>query len=66
MRAWPVMPSLSFCKLVILIAVAAMLGAALRQATAEDWPTRPITLVVSFPAGGSMDYLGRSIAQNLT
>src|SRR5450759_222084 len=66
MREWPVMPRLSFCKMVILLAVAAMMGADLRPAVAEDWPTRPITLVVSFPAGGSMDYLGRSIAQNLT
>ncbi|MBI3704067.1 MAG: tripartite tricarboxylate transporter substrate binding protein [Rhizobiales bacterium] len=49
-----------------LIAVAFALGAAPQPAAAEDWPTRPITLVVSFPAGGSMDYLGRSIAQNLT
>jgi tripartite-type tricarboxylate transporter receptor subunit TctC len=66
MRAWPVMPRLSFGKMVFLVAVAAMLGAALRPAAAEDWPTRPITLVVSFPAGGSMDYLGRSIARNLS
>ena len=66
MRAWTVMPRLSFCQMVILVAVAAMLGAAPRSAAAEDWPTRPITLVVPFPAGGSMDFLGRSIAQNLT
>ena len=66
MRAWPVMPRLSFCQMVILVAVAALLGAALRPAAAEDWPTRPITLVVSFPAGGSMDFIGRSIAHNLT
>ena len=66
MRAWPDMPWLSFYKMVFLIAVAGMLGTALSPAAAENWPTRPITLVVSFPAGGSMDYLGRSIAQNLT
>ena len=66
MRAWPVMPGLSFCKMITLIAIAGMLGAALRPAAAEDWPTRPITLVVSFAAGGSTDFVGRSIAQHLT
>lgn len=66
MRAWPVMPRLSFGQMVMLVAVAAMLGAALRPAAAEDWPTRPITLVVPFPAGGSMDFIGRSIGQHLT
>ena len=66
MRAWPVIPRLSFCKMVILVAVAAMLGAALRPAAAQDWPTRPITIVVAFPAGGSLDFVARAIAHNLT
>jgi len=33
---------------------------------AEDWPTRPITLVVSFPAGAIMDNIGRAIGRELT
>jgi tripartite-type tricarboxylate transporter receptor subunit TctC len=30
------------------------------------WPTRPVTLIIPFPAGGAMDLLGRSVAQDLT
>ena len=33
---------------------------------AQIWPTRPVTLIIPFPAGGAMDLLGRSVAQDLT
>jgi tripartite-type tricarboxylate transporter receptor subunit TctC len=37
------------------------------QASAtQAWPTRPVTLIIPFPAGGAMDLLGRSVAQDLT
>ena len=32
---------------------------------AQDWPTRPLTMVVPFQAGGPVDVLGRILAQNL-
>src|SRR5689334_4964801 len=32
--------------------------------TAQDYPQRPIRMVIPFPAGGSIDVIGRSIAQN--
>ncbi|MCK0196078.1 tripartite tricarboxylate transporter substrate binding protein [Ancylobacter sp. 6x-1] len=35
-------------------------------AFAQDFPTRPITLVVPFAAGGSTDLVGRLIAQRMT
>ncbi|CAN5404794.1 tripartite tricarboxylate transporter substrate binding protein [soil metagenome] len=43
-------------------ALAAFSGAALAQA---DYPNRPITLVVPYPAGGANDAIGRLIGQKL-
>lgn len=35
-------------------------------ARAEDWPTRPITLVVPYAAGGPTDVIGRLFAQQMS
>ena len=35
-------------------------------AVAEDYPSRPITLIIPFPAGGGVDTVGRVIAAKLT
>src|SRR6185295_4291471 len=35
-------------------------------AAGEDYPTRPLTLIVPFPAGGGVDTVGRVIAAKLT
>jgi tripartite-type tricarboxylate transporter receptor subunit TctC len=35
-------------------------------AHAQDWPTKPVTLIVPFVAGGTTDIVGRIIAQSLT
>lgn len=34
-------------------------------ARAQDWPARPITLVVPYPAGGPTDAIGRMFAQQI-
>ena len=33
---------------------------------AQDWPARPITLVVPYAAGGSVDGNGRTMAQRMS
>lgn len=43
-----------------LVAFAALLGA---QASADDYPQRPVTLVVPYPAGGAADIVARLLAQ---
>jgi tripartite-type tricarboxylate transporter receptor subunit TctC len=35
-------------------------------AAAQVWPTRPITMVVPFPAGGPIDFIGRLMGQRLS
>jgi tripartite-type tricarboxylate transporter receptor subunit TctC len=47
------------------IALAAVLIAC-GAARAQDWPTRPITLVVPYPAGGPTDVVGRLFAQQMS
>ena len=44
---------------------AASVGTSLQPAAAEDYPTRPITLIVPYPAGGGVDAMGRIIGQKL-
>lgn len=48
-----------------LVAGAAALPAVLRIAQAQTYPSRPITMVVPFPAGGPTDTLGRIIADGI-
>jgi len=44
----------------------AMLGAGLNEpAAAEDYPARPVTLIVPFPAGGATDTLARFLGGHL-
>ena len=50
------------------VAVASLfaIGCTSGPAAAQDWPTRPVTMVVPFPPGGGTDVLGRIIGRRLS
>jgi hypothetical protein len=52
-------------RLLRLFAGAAVLPTASRMAAAETFPSRPISIVVPFPAGGPTDTLGRILADRM-
>jgi tripartite-type tricarboxylate transporter receptor subunit TctC len=45
---------------------AALICAKAQPAAAQDYPTRPITLIVPYPAGGGVDVMGRMVGQKLS
>ncbi len=47
----------------VLIAFAAASASVAGEVRAQDWPTRPVTLIVPFAAGGNTDGIGRAMAQ---
>jgi tripartite-type tricarboxylate transporter receptor subunit TctC len=50
---------------VVALAIAAVLLSP-RAVSAQAWPSRPVTMVVPFPAGGTADLFAREIAQALS
>src|SRR6478672_9801578 len=47
-----------------MLAAVLLLDAA-PHATAQDYPSKPMTLIVPFPAGGGVDVIGRIVADKL-
>src|SRR5213080_3770790 len=48
------------------VALVAALLAGNAGASAQSYPDRPVRMVIAFPAGGTIDTLGRILAQKLT
>lgn len=53
-------------KIASVAALAAAILAAAPQAHAQDWPDKPVTVIVPFAAGGNTDGIARMTAQHLS
>ena len=53
-------------RLLTLLAVAGGVLAAVAPAAAQSWPTKPVTVIVPFPAGGGTDAFARPLFAQLT
>lgn len=50
----------------VTVASIATIGLSAGAAQAQDYPTKPVTIVVPFPPGGSTDLLARQIAEKIS
>src|SRR4051812_29811705 len=50
----------------VRVLVAALVCLLAGPAAAQNWPTRPVTMIVPFPAGGPVDLVGRLFSQRLS
>ena len=53
-------------KLAAALSFSLALAATMQPAAAQDYPTRPVTMVVPFPPGGGTDVLGRIVGKRLS
>ena len=51
--------------LMVMLALICFLAAA-HPALSQDWPARPVTIIVPFPPGGNTDSMARILAQKLS
>ena len=49
-----------------IVALALVLAPCAVQAAAQDYPNRPVRVIITFPAGSATDIVGRVITQKLT
>src|SRR3954454_8610164 len=63
-QAGPSLPEVRMVK--VLAAALTALSVSLGAAAAQDYPTRPITMIIPFAAGGPTDVLGRVVAARMS
>src|SRR5262245_49745790 len=51
---------------ILALIAAASIGLSTSVAAPQGWPTRPVTMVVPFAAGGATDVLGRIVGMRLS
>jgi tripartite-type tricarboxylate transporter receptor subunit TctC len=60
------MHRVSFTTIATSALIVALVSSLLGPAAAEDYPARPITMIVPYPAGGGVDAMGRIVGQKLS
>lgn len=60
------LPAMRRCLAVLCVPASLAAAPAAAQGPADNWPSKPITYVVPFAAGGTTDVLGRLIGQRLS
>ncbi|HXQ84892.1 MAG TPA: tripartite tricarboxylate transporter substrate-binding protein, partial [Xanthobacteraceae bacterium] len=50
----------------IAAAIVILFASAAGPAAAQDWPTRPVTMVVPYAPGGPADVIGRVVASGMS
>src|SRR5688572_21694853 len=61
----PGLQTRSRIRAVAILAALAMVAGGTLSASAQDWPQRPVNLIVPFPAGGGTDAFARPLAAQL-
>jgi tripartite-type tricarboxylate transporter receptor subunit TctC len=56
----------SFIKAFACFSIAALAAGVLQHAAAQDFPAKPLRIVVPFPAGGTTDVVARLVAQRMS
>jgi tripartite-type tricarboxylate transporter receptor subunit TctC len=54
------------CRLVLAAALAAVLVTSVGARAAEPFPTKPVKILVPYPAGGAVDIVSRTLGQKLS
>ena len=54
------------CKSIFTLLIGAFCSVNTLQVLADTWPSKPITIIVPFPAGGGTDAFARPLSAQLT